>query len=174
MALSPSTERFESTVLVHLDAAYNLARWLIGNDHDAQDVVQDACVRALRAFDQYRGGDARAWLLAIVRNTAFTWIKSRKNVQELDDEVHEAVDEQIDPQAILMRATDAQRVRQAIEQLPPELRSVIVLREMEELSYKEIAGALEVPIGTVMSRLSRGRERLATLLTETDAVRELP
>jgi RNA polymerase sigma-70 factor (ECF subfamily) len=174
LALSPSTERFESTVLVHLDAAYNLARWLIGNDHDAQDVVQDACVRALRAFDQYRGGDARAWLLAIVRNTAFTWIKSRKNVQELDDEVHEAVDEQIDPQAILMRATDAQRVRQAIEQLPPELRSVIVLREMEELSYKEIAGALEVPIGTVMSRLSRGRERLATLLTETDAVRELP
>ena len=174
MALPPPTERFESTVLVHLDAAYNLARWLTGNDHDAQDVVQDACVRAFRAFDQYRGGDARAWLLAIARNTAFTWIKGRKNVQELDDELHEAVDEQIDPQAIVMRAADAQRVRQAIEHLPPELRSVIVLREMEELSYKEIAGALSVPIGTVMSRLYRGRERLAALLTETDAVRELP
>lgn len=168
------TERFESTVLVHLDAAYNLARWLTRSDHDAQDVVQDACVRAFRAFDQFRGGDARPWLMAIVRNTAFTWNKSRKDVQELDEELYETADEQMDPQTILSRAADVQRVREAIELLPPDLRSVIVLREMEGLSYKQIAGALEVPIGTVMSRLARGRQRLAVLLTETDAIKEKP
>ena len=174
MALPPMTERFESTVLVHLDAAYNLARWLTRSDHDAQDVVQDACVRAFRAFDQFRGGDARPWLMAIVRNTAFTWNKSRKDVQELDEELYETADEQMDPQTILSRAADVQRVREAIELLPPDLRSVIVLREMEGLSYKQIAGALEVPIGTVMSRLARGRQRLAVLLTETDAIKEKP
>jgi RNA polymerase sigma-70 factor (ECF subfamily) len=173
LALSPTTERFESTVLVHLDAAYNLARWLTRSDHDAQDVVQESCVRAFRAFDQFRGGDARAWFLTIVRNASFTWNKGRERSQELDDELHEAADDRVDPQAILLRAGDAQRVREAIELLPADLRSVIVLREMEELSYKQIAAALAVPIGTVMSRLARGRQRLANLLTEPDAVRDL-
>jgi RNA polymerase sigma-70 factor (ECF subfamily) len=168
-----STERFESTILVHLDAAYNLARWLTRSDHDAQDVVQDACVRAFRAFDQFRGGDARAWLLTIVRNVSLSWNKSRKSTQELDEELHESQDDHVDPQAILLRSADAQRVRAAIESLPQELRSVIVLREMEGLSYKQIAGALDVPIGTVMSRLARGRQRLAGLLSEDDAVKEL-
>jgi RNA polymerase sigma-70 factor (ECF subfamily) len=160
-------------ILVHLDAAYNLARWLTRSDHDAQDVVQDACIRAFRAFDQFRGGDPRAWLLTIVRNVSLTWNKNRKGTKELDDELYEPSDDQPDPQAILLRAADAQRVREAIEQLPSDLRSVIVLREMEGLSYKQIAGAAEVPIGTVMSRLARARQRLAVLLTEPDAVKEL-
>jgi RNA polymerase sigma-70 factor (ECF subfamily) len=163
--------RFESLVLVHLDAAYNLARWLTGSDHDAQDVVQDACVRAFRAFDQFRGGDGRAWLLTIVRNTTFSLKSGRKPQVELDEETHEAADQNLDPHLILSRASDAQRVREAIGQLPEELRSVIVLREMEEMSYKQIAGALSVPIGTVMSRLSRGRERLAALLAEPEPAR---
>jgi len=174
VAQPPTSEHFESTVLVHLDAAYNLARWLTRSDHDAQDVVQDACVRAFRAFDQFRGGDARAWLLTIVRNVSFTWNKGRKEARELDEELFEAADDRVDPQAVLLRAADAQRVREAIELLPADLRSVIVLREMEELSYKQIAAALDVPIGTVMSRLARGRQRLAVLLTEPDAVRDLP
>jgi RNA polymerase sigma-70 factor (ECF subfamily) len=174
LALPPTTARFEATVLVHLDAAYNLARWLTGNDHDAQDVVQDACVRAFRAFDQFRGGDGRAWLLTIVRNTSFSLKSGRKAPLELDEETHETADEQLDPHLILSRAADARRVREAIERLPDELRSVIVLREMEELSYKEIAGVLTVPIGTVMSRLSRGREKLAAMLAEPESVRRSP
>lgn len=154
-------------MLIHLDAAYNLARWLTRNDHDAQDVVQDACVRAFRAFDQFRGGDARAWLLTIVRNTAFTLKGARRPTVELNDQVHETpADDRIDPQQVLLRAADAASVRASIESLPEELRCVIVLREMEGLSYKQIAGVLDVPIGTVMSRLSRGRERLAALLVE--------
>jgi RNA polymerase sigma-70 factor, ECF subfamily len=171
LGLMDSTARFESTVLVHLDAAYNLARWLTGSDHDAQDVVQDACVRAFRAFDQFRGDSARAWLLTIVRNTSFSMKSGRKSTLELNEEAHETVDEELDPQLIALRAADAQRVRNAIEQLPDDLRSAIVLREMEELSYKDIAGVLGVPIGTVMSRLSRGREKLAAMLADREPVR---
>lgn len=172
MAVTDTTERFESTILVHLDAAYNLARWLTRSDHDAQDVVQDACIRAFRAFDQFRGGDARAWLLTIVRNVSLSWNKSRKGTLELDDDLQEPGDDQLDPQAILLRAADVQRVREAIEQLPVDLRSVIVLREMEGLSYKQIAAAMEMPIGTVMSRLARARQRLGVMLAEPDAVKE--
>jgi RNA polymerase sigma-70 factor (ECF subfamily) len=171
LALMDSAAQFESTVLVHLDAAYNLARWLTGSDHDAQDVVQDSCVRAFRAFAQFRGGDARAWLLTIVRNTTFSMKSGRKSTVELNEELHETADEQLDPQLIALRASDAQRVRAAIADLAEELRSVIVLREMEGLSYKQIAQVLGVPIGTVMSRLSRGREKLAGMLTESEPVR---
>jgi RNA polymerase sigma-70 factor (ECF subfamily) len=166
--------RFEEVVLVHLDAAYNLARWLTASDHDAQDVVQDACVRGFRAFDQFRGGDGRAWLLTIVRNTAFTLKSGKKTQVELDEETHETADHEMDPQVIVARASDAKRVREAIEMLPGELRTVIVLREMEGMSYKEIAAVAGVPIGTVMSRLSRGRERLAGLLAEEEPVRRGP
>ena len=172
MAVTDTTERFESTILVHLDAAYNLARWLTRSDHDAQDVVQDACIRAFRAFDQFRGGDARAWLLTIVRNVSLSWNKSRKGTLEVDEDLQEPGDDQLDPQAILLRAADVQRVREAIEQLPVDLRSMIVLREMEGLSYKQIAAAMEMPIGTVMSRLARARQRLGVMLTEPDAVKE--
>ena len=166
MASAEDIRRFEDVVLVHLDAAYNLARWLTGRDHDAQDVVQDACVRAFRAFDQFRGGDGRAWLLTIVRNTAFSLKSGRKPQLELNEETHDSADHDVDPQVIVSRAADAKRVREAIEMLPAELRTVIVLREMEGMSYKEIAGVAGVPIGTVMSRLSRGREKLAALLAE--------
>jgi len=172
--LSQSNERFESAVLVHLDAAYNLARWLSRSEHDAQDIVQEAFIRALRGFDQFRGGDARTWLLAIVRNVSFTWLQRRKTNRELHEQVEEPVDDRIDPEAILLRAADVQRVRDSIERLPADLRAVLVLRDMEGLSYKEIAGTLEVPIGTVMSRLSRARERLAAMLVEPAPVRELP
>src|SRR5579859_2270331 len=160
--------RFEDVVLVHLDTAYNLARWLTGSDHDAQDVVQDACVRAFRAFEQFRGADGRGWLLTIVRNVSFTLTSGRKKQMELDEETHEVVDREIDPQVIVSRAADARRVREAIELLPEDLRTAIVLREMEGMSYKEIAAVAGVPIGTVMSRLSRGRERLAGLLAEEE------
>jgi len=136
--------------------------------------VQDACVRALRSFDQFRGGDARAWLLTIVRNVSYTFLSARKAVVEYDDDLHEPAADDLDPQLIIQRSTDADHVRHAIEQLPTELRTVIVLRELEELSYKEIAGATGMPIGTVMSRLSRGRERLAMLLTEPTEVEKTP
>lgn len=157
---------FDDVVLVHLDAAYNLARWLTRSEHDAQDVVQDACIRAMRAFESFHGGDARAWLLTIVRNVALTLLRTRKKPEALDETLYEPQSEGCDPQEILLRAADAERVREAIELLHVELRTVIVLREMEGLSYKEIAGVTGVPIGTVMSRLSRGRQRLAEFLAE--------
>jgi RNA polymerase sigma-70 factor (ECF subfamily) len=166
--------RFEQTVLVYLDAAYNLARWLTRSDHDAQDVVQDASLRALRAFDHFRGGDARAWFLAIVRNVAFDFLHARKPASEFDEVLHELATEEVDPPSILSRADDAGRVRAAIETLPIEIRTTIVLREMEQLSYKEIAAITVSPIGTVMSRLSRGRERLASLLGDRAEVGDMP
>ena len=166
MGLPGRVASFDGLVLVHLDAAYNLARWLTRNEHDAQDVVQDACIRAMRAFDAFHGGDARAWLLTIVRNVALTMVRTRKRPEELDEGLYEPQAEALDPQAILLRSADAERVRDAIEQLHVELRTVIVLREMDGLSYKEIAGITGVPIGTVMSRLSRGRQRLAEALAE--------
>jgi RNA polymerase sigma-70 factor (ECF subfamily) len=155
----------------HLDAAHNLARWLMRNDQDAQDVVQEACMKALRAFDSFRGGDFRAWFLAIVRNTSFTFLRRKKDAQgpeaeqSLDKSAEIAADSEVyDPQAIAIRAADADWVRQSIDALPEALREVIVLREMEGLSYKEIGKVAGVPIGTVMSRLARGRVQLQTLL----------
>jgi RNA polymerase sigma factor (sigma-70 family) len=162
-------------VLRHLDSAYNLARWLLKNEHDAQDVVQEACLRALRSASSYRGSAdpsaERAWLLAIVRNAAFDALRRAKvrDLQELHDDLSPVADsETFDPQAILLRAANAQRVREAIESLPPGIREVVVLREMEGLEYKQIAAVVAVPIGTIMSRLSRGRRRLAQLLSEDD------
>ena len=157
---------FDRLVLSHLDAAYNLARWLSGSDHDAQDIVQDSCVRAMRAFDSFRGGDPRAWLLTIVRNQSLTFLRTRKRTTEFDHELHDTGDDQCNPQAILLRAADAQLVRHAIESLPADLRAPIVLREMEGLSYRQIAAVMGTPIGTVMSRLARGRQRLGEWLTE--------
>jgi RNA polymerase sigma-70 factor (ECF subfamily) len=171
LGLPDKAATFEQVVLIHLDAAYNFARWLTRNDHDAEDVVQDACIRAARAFDAFHGGDARAWLLTIVRNVAMTFLRTRKSTEVLDDDLREPQCPDLDPQAILLRAADAERVREAIELLPIDLRTVIVLREMEGLSYKEIAAVSGVPIGTVMSRLSRGRERLAERLAEPGETR---
>jgi RNA polymerase sigma-70 factor, ECF subfamily len=160
---------FETTVLAHADAAYNLARWLTRNDQDAQDVVQEASLRALAAFGSFRGGDARVWLLTIVRNTAFTLLKKNKAAESLEDcgQTIAADAMSFDPHAIAVRAADVQCVRKAINELPPLLRETIVLREMEGLSYRQIASVAGVPIGTVMSRLARGRRQLQEILAES-------
>jgi RNA polymerase sigma-70 factor, ECF subfamily len=154
---------FEQTVMPHLDAAYNLARWLAGNDHDAQDVVQEASLRAFRFFGSFRGENARAWLLTIVRHTFYNWLQKnrpREITGELDDEALAVEDVSANAEAINLRLADAAVVRDAIAGLPVEFREIVVLREMEALSYKEIAGLADVPIGTVMSRLARARKQL--------------
>lgn len=157
---------FEAALLPHFDAAYGLARYLTRDDHDAEDVVQEAYLRAVRHFAGYRGGDGRAWLLTIVRRTCYTLLKRRRTEQPIS-EVEEQADPATDPVGTLEkldREALRERLTQAIEALPMEFREVIVLRDLEDLSYKEIAAALAVPIGTVMSRLSRARRRLQVLL----------
>jgi RNA polymerase sigma factor (sigma-70 family) len=161
--------RFEALMLPHLDAAYNLARWLTRRDADAEDLTQEAYVRALQFFDGYRGGDSRAWLLAIVRNTCYTWLQ-RTRPQEaaatpFDDVAHETRDEGADPEVLLLHKATAAVVRRALDQMPVELREVLILREHEGLSYKEIAEVVGTPIGTVMSRLARARGRVRSLLS---------
>jgi RNA polymerase sigma-70 factor (ECF subfamily) len=160
---SGSPDRFEQAILPHLDAAYNLARWLTGNDHDAQDVTQEALLRAMKFFGKFRGTNPRAWLLTIVRNTGYTWLKQNRNlklIDEFDEELHAIDDSSSNPDILLARSGNVEALRQAIEKLPIEFREIIILREMEELSYKEIADLAGVPIGTVMSRLARGRKQL--------------
>lgn len=160
--------RFEQAVLPHMGAAYNLARWLTRNDHDAEDVVQDAYLRAFRFFDSFRGGDSRVWLLAIVRNTCYTWLHQRRAndlTTTFDDELHDAACDTYNPERVLLQSIDKQILREAIEELPVEFREVVILRDLEDLSYKEIAQVSGVPLGTVMSRLARGRGRLQRSLT---------
>lgn len=160
MADDVRTKRFAQAALPHLDAAYNLARWLTRNDADAEDVVQEACVRALRYLDGFHGGDGRAWLLAIVRNTCFTWFERNRPAElagEPDDDVPFAGP---GPEDAALESADRAALDAAIVALPLVFREVLVLRELEELSYKEIAGIVGAPIGTVMSRLSRARALL--------------
>jgi RNA polymerase sigma-70 factor (ECF subfamily) len=155
---------FEQIVLPHLDAAYNLARWLAGNDHDAEDIAQEACVRAWQFFGGYRGGNSRAWLLTIVRNTAYTWLKKNRPqtmVTLTDDDLAEVEDTA--GQGRAFQNADVPVLRAALEELPLEFREALVLRELEGLSYKEIADIAEVPLGTVMSRLARARRQLQTV-----------
>jgi RNA polymerase sigma-70 factor, ECF subfamily len=166
MALVDDSERlklFEQTVLPHLDAAYNLARWLAGNDHDAQDVAQEASLRAFRFFGSFRGENARAWLLSIVRNTFYTWLRKNRPAEkmvEIDDETLDIEDVSAKTEAANPPFADADAVRRAIADLPVEFREIVILREMEGFSYKEIADLAGVPIGTVMSRLARARKLL--------------
>ena len=148
-----------------MHAAYNLARWLLGNDHDAEDAVQDANLKALRGFAAYRGDGAKAWYLAIVRNTCMNQLRSRRRLTTLDAE-EDAEPDVGRPDLALFRAIDAERLRHAIECLPPAWREMIILREFEQMSYQELAEVAQVPIGTVMSRLSRARQRLQVLLCE--------
>jgi RNA polymerase sigma-70 factor (ECF subfamily) len=158
---------FDATVLPHLDAAFNYARWLTRNDTEAEDVVQDACVRALRYFSSLRDDDGRAWFLAIVRNAWYSRVARHAKVTSmtaLHDGGASAADDALDPEARLLQQTTVTRVREALDQLPVDFREVILLREIEGMSYKEIASIVQVPMGTVMSRLSRGRERLLALL----------
>jgi len=163
---------FEEAVLPHLAAAYNLARWLIHNDQDAEDAVQEAYLRAFRSFDGFRGAsEGRTWLLAIVRNTCYTRLK-RGRMAELtdafDEEIHGVEDHARSPEAMLVESANVQRLRSALEELPPEFREVIVLRELEEMSYHTIAELVAVPVGTVMSRLARARQRLQRLLMSSE------
>ena len=158
---------FETAVLPHLDAAYNLARWLTRNDADAEDVVQEAYLRAFRFFGGFHGEDGRAWLLGIVRNTSYTWMQQNRSPElnmTLDDETFEAASQDLDPEALLLQKADAQMLRHAVEELPIEFREVLVLRELNEMSYKQIASVADLPLGTVMSRLARARKRLQRIL----------
>jgi RNA polymerase sigma-70 factor (ECF subfamily) len=160
--------RFEQAVLPHLDAAYDLARWLTRNDHDAEDVVQTATLRALQFFDGFQGANARAWLLTIVRNSFYSWLQQRNRGHEIadpfDEEVHSADHSAADPEVELLRQADSRLLRQGFESLPLPYREVMVLRELEGLSYKEIAAIAGIPIGTVMSRLARARRHLQDFL----------
>ena len=153
-------------MLPHLDAAYNLAHWLTRNDTDAEDVVQEAYLRAFKFFGGFHGSDGRSWLLAIVRNTSYTWMQNRSPELSfaIDDELPEIESQDLNPEALLLKGADTQLVRQALEELPIEFREVLVLRELEEMSYREIASTTELPLGTVMSRLARARKRLQQVL----------
>jgi RNA polymerase sigma-70 factor (ECF subfamily) len=162
------TRRFEQVALPHLDAAYTLARWLTGSDADAQDVVQDAFLRAFKYFDGFAGGDARAWMLAIVRNTCWSWLgrnRPRDTVTLEDEEAQAAEREaaeaaQDDPETTLIARGDEALLGRLLAELPAPFREVMVLREVEELSYQEIATVAGIPVGTVMSRLARARRKL--------------
>ena len=158
---------FEEVVLPHLDAAYNLARWLTRNTQDAEDVVQEAYLRAFRFFSGFHGGNARTWLLTIVRNTCYSWLeknRSHEAAAAFNEQVHTDIAESQDPETLLLRKADAQSLRQILEELPTIFREVLILVEMEGLSYKQAAEMLGIPVGTVMSRLARARRRLREYL----------
>jgi len=161
------TARFEQTFLPHLDAAHNLARWLARNAQDAEDVVQEAYLRAFEHYDGFRGQSARAWLLTIVRNTFYSRLRhtgTAGQAAEFDEQIHTPDHSADDPESLALKEAASVELADALRELPEEYREAIVLRELEELSYKEIAGIAGVPIGTVMSRLARARDRLRSLL----------
>jgi RNA polymerase sigma-70 factor (ECF subfamily) len=163
--------RFEQTVLPHLDAAYNLARWLTGNEHDAEDVVQESYLRAVKFFGGFHGENARPWLLAIVRNTCYTWLRRNRMEEptmELDEGTQLMDQTSPNPESLLLAAARTELLRQALENLAPGFREIVILRELEGMSYKEIAEIASIPVGTVMSRLARARARLQKLLSEPD------
>ena len=166
--MSAILQGFEEVAIPHLDAAYNLARWFTRNEKDAEDVVQEAYLRALRHFGGFQGGDARPWLLAIVRNTYYTWFRQNRVSEReanFEDEIYMQTSDELDPEMLLIREADNEMLRRALHSLPEEFREVIVLREFEELSYKEIAEVVQIPVGTVMSRLARARGRLKEIIT---------
>jgi RNA polymerase sigma-70 factor (ECF subfamily) len=171
-------ERFEALVLPHLDAAYNLARWLTRNDDDARDVAQEAYLRAFKFFDGFHGDDGKSWLLAILRNTYYTWLekhRGRYREESFDENIHGDDPALIDtlplnnPEVLLMQRASKRIIDTALERLPVECREIIVLREIEDLSYKEISEIAEIPLGTVMSRLSRARKLLRDQLERMSA-----
>lgn len=157
--------RFEQLVLPHVDAAVNLARWLLRNPDDAEDVAQEAVLRAYRFFGGFRGGDARAWLLQIVRNSCYTWLEKRmpsELVTEFDEAMHSTPS--LSPEAAAVQASDRMKLTRALEEIPVHAREVLVLRELEGCSYKEISEVTGIPMGTVMSTLARARQKLALWL----------
>ncbi|MDQ1405430.1 MAG: hypothetical protein QOG55_1059 [Acidobacteriaceae bacterium] len=158
---------FEEALLPHLDAAHNLARWLLRNEQDAQDVVQEAYLRAFKSFGGFHGTNGRAWLLTIVRNTSYTLLKKNHAVDlttTFDEEIHATGHESVSPATILEHSEDAELIRQAMDELPAEFREILALRHQEGLSYKEIADITQIPPGTVMSRLARARAKLRECL----------
>ena len=163
---------FEEAMLPHMDAAYNLARWLLRNEHDAQDVVQEAYLRAFKSFGGFHGTNGRAWLLTIVRNTSYTLLKKNQTIDlstPFDEHLHAPDHESVSPVTILERVEDEDLVRKAMDALPAEFREILALRHQENLSYKEIADIVQIPPGTVMSRLARARAKLKDVLaTQTD------
>jgi len=162
-----TSARFEEVLLPHLDAAYNLARWLVRSGTDAEDLVQEAALRAWKGFAAFRGGDGRAWLLAIVRNTCYTWLRENRRQDlavEFDEHVHSGDVGVPEAERLMAASAGRQTLEKALQELPAQFREVIVLRELEELSYKEISEIAGVPVGTVMSRLARARERLQLCL----------
>jgi RNA polymerase sigma factor (sigma-70 family) len=168
----PAAIAFDTVTAPHLDAAYNLARWLTGNPHDAEDVVQDAWMRAYRAFEGFRGGDGRAWLLTIVRNTCYSWLQQRRRLdtQPYDQTSHDAAAEQpaahqADPESLLLREDQLKTIGLGLQLLPHEFREVLVLRELEDLSYQQIADVTGVPI---MSRLCRARRLLRAAIEQLE------
>ncbi len=154
---------FEETMLPHLDAAHNLATWLLRNEQDAEDVVQEAYLRAFKSFDGFHGSNGRGWLLTIVRNTSYTLLKKNRAADltiTFDEEIHASDRESVSPAAILEHAEDAELMNSAMNDLPAEFREILTLRHQEELSYQEIGEILKIPVGTVMSRLARARAKL--------------
>ena len=159
--------RFEALVLPHLDAAFNLARWLLRNRTDAEDVAQDAVVRAFRAFGTFRSGNARAWLLQIVRNTCYTWLRQNRMAAEfMEFDETTMPQESQNPETLAMATSDREQLTRALESLPESFREILVLRELEGCSYKEIAEITSRPIGTVMSALARARAQLRNCLSQ--------
>ena len=158
---------FEETMLPHMDAAHNLAKWLLHNEQDAQDVVQEAYLRAFKSFSGFHGSNGRAWLLTIVRNTSYTLLKKNRAADlttTFDEEIHASCHESVSPATILEHAEDAELIREAMDELPAEFREILALRHQEGLSYKEIADIAQIPPGTVMSRLARARAKLKEYL----------
>ncbi len=175
MTASTKQMRFQAIVLPHLDSAFNLARWLSRSPQDAEDIVQEAYLRAFKFFDGFHGEDGRAWMLGIVRNTFYTWYQHKKAQAqsiEFEEELHSVKSENSsfpqyadnDPEALLIQKDSRRQLHLALESLPVEFREVVVMRELEDLSYKQIAAIVGIPIGTVMSRLGRGRKQLAEIL----------
>ena len=168
-------KRFERAFLPHMNAAYNLARWLTRSDQDAEDVVQEAYLRAVRFFGGFRGGNSKAWFLTIVRNAAYSWLQrsqAQGPITPFDAQIHDVEDKSPGPEVELLQSATRQDLREALERLPVEFREALVLRELEGLSYKEIAEVSGLPIGTVMSRLARARQNLRQHLIERGAKEE--
>jgi RNA polymerase sigma-70 factor (ECF subfamily) len=170
---SQDRARFEQLVLPHLDAAFNLSRWLLRGRADAEDAAQEALLRAFRFFRGFHGGEARAWLLQIVRNTCYTWLEKNRPMDlstEFNEELHTF--SSTSPETLAMAGDSRERLTTALESLPARFREVIVLRELEGCSYKEIATITSIPLGTVMSTLARARQRLQKALTQTEALKK--
>jgi RNA polymerase sigma factor (sigma-70 family) len=169
---SQERARFEQLVLPHLDAAFNLARWILRGRNDAEDVAQEAMLRAFRFFRGFHGGDVRAWLLQIVRNSCYSWLEKNRPMElttEFDEELYPQPG--VTPESLAIAGDNRERLARALESLPPRSREVLVLRELEGCSYKEIAAITSMPIGTVMSGLARARQRLERVLTQANPAR---